>query len=116
MNETKFEVGKTYEAREGAKGTVLSLDGIPEKPLVVKFKDSDGLQFIRSLHLNGRLYKGTGSNSDTDFDLMPPKREFFVVYDDEGWYGSNPDKKSAFELAASCRGKVIRFIEDGEVK
>ena len=105
-----FKVGETYKTRGGWDAVVLSLDGVSVTPIVVKHFNDAG-EIVLPHFLGGIFH-----DNESRYDLMPPKREFFVVYDDEGWYASNPDKKLAFGLAASCKGKVIRFIEDGEVK
>ena len=109
MNDHKWEVGETYKTRGGWDAVVLSLDGVSVTPIVVKHFNDAGETVLQ--HFLGGIFH----DNESRYDLMPPIREFFVVYGDDGWYGSNPDKKSAFALAASCKGKVIRFIEDREV-
>ena len=111
MSDFNWEVGKTYKTRGGWDARVLCTDGEESEPICV-LHIKDGKRYIVEHGLDGG-YNSCSRKSEND--LMPPKRELFVVYDDEGWFASYPNKKPAFETAASCKGKVIRFIEDGEV-
>ena len=106
-----FKVGETYKTRGGWDAKILSVEGIEVKPVVVKhFYKSGEHRVAQHLSFGGFL-----TMAPADHDLMAPKRELFAVYDYEGWFETSTDKQLAFKMAASCKGKVIRFIEEGEV-
>ena len=113
MSDFNWEVGKTYKTRGGWDAVVLSLEGPAKWPLVARHDYNKEYQRVQQHYADGSFH---GDSEVAPHDLMPPKREFFIVYDKSGrWYSGNECKQIAFDYADDCSGKVIRFIEDGEV-
>lgn len=107
----KWEVGKTYKTRGGWDAKILSVEG-PEKHPIITLHNLD---VLRSHCIDGAFWN---NGREDKCDLMPSKRETYEVYDNGTYCGSFETKADSFEYLKrieSSEGKVIRFIEDGEV-
>jgi len=110
MSNHNWQVGETYKTRGGREAKVLSTDGPNSHPIVVKHKND----VLRTHHHNGQFW----STRISDNDLIPPKREMFGVYPIENLWKVFDTKEEAIAAAqTNIPGtKIIRFVEDGEVK
>jgi hypothetical protein len=115
MNNYDWQVGEAYKTRGGWKATVLSTNGPASYPIVVKHSLAEGDDIVRTHRANGAFWSNGRANES---DLVPPKRENFEIYTQDGkFYASCRSKPKAIELAQLSKSncKIIRFIEDGEV-
>jgi len=110
-----FEVGKTYKTRQGYDAKILSIEGTGDQPICAIHYHKCGDKSFYTHSLDGR-YHYAKDERESEFDLMLPKRERFIVYrSDICNVNSFALKASALSYAGMYKGKVIRFVEDCEV-